>query len=594
MLSRRTYAWSALVLAVLLFAGFNIFVVNVFTSARLDLTQNGQFSLSDGTRRILADLKEPVTLKFYYSREVGARFASTESYSGRVRDLLGEYVALARGKIIYSEIDPAPFTPEEDQANADGMTPAPTDTGEVVYFGLAASNSIDGKETISYFVPAREAYLEYDLSALIYRLATPKKPKLAVVSGLPLLSPQPMAAYVALAQQYDVQDLGANFAAIPPGIDLLLLAHPPGLSRQQLTAIDQFVLKGGKALVFVDPMSELAQQNPGMQPSSNLEPLLTAWGVGYNPANVVLDAGTAQRVAAGDDPRNPTIAYPLWLHLTPDDFNRTDPISAALQSVNVASVGSIAPLKTATTHFNTLLGTSSQTSVVPRNVVSMVRNPEQLAAMVQPGGNRYAIAARIYGPARTAFPGAGVTSGNINVVLAADSDLFDDRFWVRMSGNPGRPVAQPFADNGAFILNAVESLTGSQDLISLRTRAPGDHPFTKVRALRSAAEVTFRETEQSLQARLNAATQTLASLQQGGKGAGISLTAKEKAEIESTRQGMAQTRSQLRDVQRNLRANIDDLGKKLAFINIALVPLLLCGFVLVAAVIRRGKKRSRA
>src|ERR1700761_9781486 len=220
MISRRTYVFSALVLTVILFVGINIFSDNFFTNARLDLTQNNQFTLSRGTRNILGKLQEPITLKFYYSRTSGARYAATATYAKRVRDLLGEYVAAAHGKLILQEIDPEPFTPEEDQASAAGLTPAPTDRGDVVYFGLSGSNSIDGRQTIAYFSADRENYLEYDLTSLIYHLATPKKPKVALIPSLPIMgsaqNPQPLAAYAALAQEYDVTNLSNDFTAIPP------------------------------------------------------------------------------------------------------------------------------------------------------------------------------------------------------------------------------------------------------------------------------------------------------------------------------------------------------------------------------------------
>ncbi|HEY4273846.1 MAG TPA: GldG family protein, partial [Rhizomicrobium sp.] len=265
MISRRTYALSALALAAILFVSINIFANNFFTGARLDLTQNGQFTLNPGTRNILDKLQEPVTLKFYYSRTVGARYAATAAYAKRVRDLLGEYVALSHGKLILQDIDPEPFTPEEDQASAAGLSPAPTDRGDIVYFGLSGSNSIDGHQTISYFASAREAYLEYDLSSLIYHLSTPKKPVIGLITALPMMgsqqNPQPLAAYAALAQEYDVSQLPPDFTAIPSGIDLLVIAHPDRMSPPQLLAVDNYVLGGHRALIFLDPLSELAQQS---------------------------------------------------------------------------------------------------------------------------------------------------------------------------------------------------------------------------------------------------------------------------------------------------------------------------------------------
>ncbi len=601
MIPRRTYVFTALLLAAILFVGLNMFSYSFFTDARLDLTENGQFTLSRGTRNILAKLQEPVTLKFYYSRTTGARYASTAAYAKRVRDLLGEYAALGHGKVILQEIDPEPFTPEEDEASAAGLTPARTDQGDQVYFGLAGSNSIDGHQAIAYFAPERESYLEYDLTSLIYHLATPKKPAIGMITALPVMgrpqNPQPLAAYAALAQEYDVSTLGNDFSRIPANIDLLILAHPPQMTPQQLLAIDNFVLSGHRALIFVDPLSELVQQgNPQAAIASDLDPLLKSWGVDY-PANMVLlDRGTAQRVAVSNDPREPGIAYPLWLHLTPQDFDPRDPVTASLQSVNMASAGEVAPMRGATTVFHTLIGSSNQANMMPRAQLMNLRDPTHLIDSVKPTGVRYALAARITGPAETAFPKApgAVQTGNVQLIIVADSDVWDDRFWVHVSNQLGQPVADPFADNGALILNAVENLTGSDDLISLRTRGSSDRPFTVVQKLREAAEVKYRETEDQLKTNLSQAQQALEQLQQGAGGKAIALTQKQKDQIEEIRRGMAETRGQLRAVQHNLRAEVDALGARLAFLNIFGVPILVGLFALVWGLIRRARRGRRA
>ena len=221
--------------------------------------------------------------------------------------------------------------------------------------------------------------------------------------------------------------------------------------------------------------------------SSDLGPLLHSWGVDF-PANMVLlDRASAQQVAAGNDPREPSIAYPIWLHLTPQDFDPRDPVTASLQAVNLASSGEIAPMRGATTIFHTLIASSDQANMMDRAQLMSLRDPTHLIDSVRPTGVRYAMAARITGPAKTAFPNApgAVQKGNVQLVIVADSDLWDDRFWVHVTNQLGRPVAEPFADNGAFILNAVENLTGSDDLISLRTRASSDRPFTVVQAMQA-------------------------------------------------------------------------------------------------------------
>ncbi len=313
-LPRRLYAVAAIALAAVLFVGLNIAIDATIATARLDLTENGRFTLSQGTRNIIAGLQEPVTLKFFYSKKAAAKYAQTRAYADRVRDLLRECTALSHGKVILEEVNPEPFTPDEDEATAYGLTAVPTDSGETVYFGLAGTNRIDGKEVISYFTPEREPFLEYDLASLIYRLATPKKPKLAILTSLPLDTgiggmaavmrgtARPFALYQELAQTYDTEMLDRDFTGIPSGADVLMIVQPGQLTDQQNYAIDQFVQKGGRALIFVDPNSELAASASGIDPSmtppasSSLPRLFQAWGIGFYADKVIGDLQLAQRV----------------------------------------------------------------------------------------------------------------------------------------------------------------------------------------------------------------------------------------------------------------------------------------------------------
>jgi len=615
-LSRRLYAIGAIALAAVAFVGFNIALDASVTTARIDLTENGRFTLSHGTRNIIAGLQEPVTLKFFFSKQVAADYAQTRAYAGRVRDLLREYAALSHGKIVLEEIDPQPYTPAEDEASSNGLTAAPTESHELVYFGLVGSNRIDGKEAITYFTPEREPYLEYDISSLIYRLETPKKAKLAILSGLPMDggmaamqgTARPYAVYQELSQTYDTVILAPDFKSVPADADVLLIAQPGALSDEQTYAIDQFVMRGGRALVFVDPNSELAQAGSGQDPSmsgpasSSLPRLFQAWGIGFNPSKVIGDLSLAQRVQTSNDPRNPVAIYPVWLHLTPDQFDDKDPITANLQALNLASAGSLRPRKDATTHFASLIGSSAKASLLDAEEVRLSANPQDLMSAINPTGEQFIIAARVSGPAKTAFPdgppgGAGSpqvkSAKNINVVVMADTDLFDDRFWVRIENLYGKQVAAPFADNGALVLNAVENLMGSGDLISLRTRATGDRPFTVVRDLQAQAQAQFQQQEEMLEHRLTDTQQRLSDLQQGGRGNTVALTPEQQGAIDRFKHELTDTRAALRDVQHNLRKDIDALGTRIAFINIALVPILVAGFAIGLAWLRR-RRRARA
>jgi len=612
-LSRRTYDILTVVLAAFLFVIVNIAADTWLTTAKLDLTENGQFTLAQGTRNIIANLQEPITLRFYYSKQVAAEYASTAAYAKRVSDLLGEYASLSHGKIIVEEIDPQPYTDAEDQATAQGLTGAPADTGDTVYFGLVGTNRIDGKEVIPYFSPEREQYIEYDLTSLIYRLSNPKKPQLGIISSLPLATGpggmqammqgqgQPYVIYAELSQTYQPQQIQADFTAIPKGIDVLMIAHPAALNDAQLMAIDQFALGGGRVLVFVDPNSEIAQaganpyQPSATPPFSDMPKLFRAWGIGYDTQKIVGDAALAQSVQVGD-PRNPVALYPIWLHLTPDNFDAKDPITANLQSLNLASVGALHPLKGASTNFTPLVTSSEKSSLLDAAEVRMSQRPQDLINEVHPTGEKFVIAARISGDAKTAFPTtASIKSGKINVVVMADSDIFDDKFWVQVQNVLGKKIAAPIADNGGFVINAVENLMGSGDLIGLRTRTASRRPFTVVRDIQANAQARFHQEEQALQARMTDTQQRLRELEQGGgaRSGAAGLSPAQQAEIDRFRHELVDTRTQLRDVQHNLRKDIDALGARLAFINIALVPLLVSIFAIGLAALRR-RRRARA
>jgi ABC-type uncharacterized transport system involved in gliding motility auxiliary subunit len=635
-LPRRVYAITALILATILFVALNIAADTFVTTAQLDLTETGQFTVADGTRAIIAKIPEPITLKFYYSKKVAADYAQTSAYAKRVHDLLQEYAALSGGKIILQDVDPEPFTPAEDEATSNGLTGAPTDSGDTVYFGLVGTNRIDGKEVIAYFTPEREPYLEYDLSALIYHLSMPQKPVLGIISSLPMDTgaggmqaalqgaSQPYAIYSELSETFTTQMLDPSLARIPSEVAVLMVVHPTNLSAAQLYAIDQFVLGGGRALIFVDPNSELAQAGGGIDPRSggapmsDLPKLFQAWGVGYNPGKVVADRALAQRVQVSSDPRNPVASYPIWLHLTPPQFDAKDTITANLQSMNLGSTGALHSLKGASTSFVPLVRSSSEAALLDSEEVRFSPRPQDLMGLIQPTGETFVIAARISGSAKTAFaagPPAPMTtagqpppaplppqlkqsSGPINVVIMADSDVFDDRFWVRVENLYGKRVASPFADNGAFVLNAVENLMGSGDLISLRTRATNDRPFTVVKEIQAEAQAQFQQEAEMLQARLTAVQQKLHDLEQGGSANGQrstsqDLTAEQQAEIDRFKRELIETRTSLRDVQHNLRKDIDALGEFLAFVNIALVPIFVAGFALLLAWLRR-RRRARA
>jgi ABC-type uncharacterized transport system involved in gliding motility auxiliary subunit len=472
------------VLALLLLLSANTIVARLFGSAGFDLTDQGLYTLSDGTRSILHRIDEPITLKFYYSSRLGEVVPSYGVYADRVRALLERYASLAGGKIKLQILDPKPFSDVEDQATAAGLQSVPLEQGgEAVYFGLSGSNSTDDTETIAFFQRDREKFLEYDLTRLVQALAFPKKKVVGLISSLALDADpmaqmrgqpsQPQAVLEQLRQNYEVRDLSTTVDAIPDDVDVLMIVQPQKFSDKTLYAIDQFVLRGGHALVFADPYSEFSQAHKspmapqGGSAAADFDRLLTAWGVALTPGKFVGDRSAATEVNAGDEEHPMAAEYLAWLSLKGDDINTSDPITGRLQQVNVGTAGALTPIKGAKTGFEPLLQSSADSNLIDTSRVAGTPVPDVLGLLkdFSPSGDRYTIAARLTGLASTAFPkGPPKDAGDkapevktatqpINVIVVADTDLLDDRFWIEYQNFMGRKVGQPIANNGDFVQN---------------------------------------------------------------------------------------------------------------------------------------------
>ena len=419
--SRRAIAITALVCIALMLVSANIVIARFF-SARLDLTAEHLYTLSPGTVHTLAQIDEPITLRFYYSNRLGDEVPAYGVYAQRVRELLEQYVAAAHGKLRLEIFNPQPFSDVEDQAVAFGLQAVPLDSeGDQVYFGLAATNSTDDQQVIAFFSPERERFLEYDLTKLIHSLAFPKKTVVGLISSLPLEGDmaammqgrpsQPMAVIEQLQQLDKIEPLSASLDAIPADVDVLMLVHPQNLPPKTLFAIDQFVLKGGKALVFVDPHSELqaaqaSQMNPpGSPTASNLAPLFKSWGFQMLPGVVAGDRRDAQRVSVpipghGEEP----LDYIAWLDLHSRNLNRNDMITADLSHLTMASAGIIEPLPGAKTTIEPLIVTSPNSTKIPVDKLEGMPDVAGLLADFRSDDKRYILAAKVTGSAQTAFP----------------------------------------------------------------------------------------------------------------------------------------------------------------------------------------------
>jgi ABC-type uncharacterized transport system involved in gliding motility auxiliary subunit len=618
-MDRRTiFSPIGLVAAVVLFVAVNLAAEPMLRWARFDLTQGDLHSLSDGTINILQDLKDPITIKLFWSEDAAGDLPGLKVFARRVRETLGEYETRAGGKIKFLVVDPKPFSEDEDEAVGLGLQGVSLQGGsDNLYFGLAATAE-DGRSLIIPFIQAdRETFLEYDISQMIHTLSNPEKVKVGLLSALPIVGgPTPQNPFEAqmpwmisdqLHKQFDVEVILSE-KTIPDEIDVLMVVHPHDLSDTALYAADQFVLKGGRALVFADPLSEfksVSSPGSGIPGEGTADALLRAWGLEMETGKVVGDMAVSQRVSYREDNRVKTVNYLPWLALRKDLINREEVTTAQLDNLNLASVGSLLQDVNAQTSIVPLLSSSPRSMLIDAARIASAPDPAKLMSEFSPSGVSFTLAARVSGPAITAFPdGAPVdesadeikmehlteSKNDINVVVVADSDLLQDRFWVEIQNFFGQRLAMPMADNANLVINLLDQLGGSSDLIGIRSRASTFRPFELFNRVSQEAELKYRVKEQELVSRLEAAENKLNMLQtQRQDPESPEFTSEQEEELENFRQEKVKIRRELRDVQFELRRDIERLQAWIKFINIGLVPLLLAFTALGAWMVRRKR-----
>ena len=600
---------------------------------QIDLTEGGLYTLAPGTRNFLGKIEEPINLYFFFSDNVTADNNGLQGlrlYSQRVREMLEEFASVAGGRLSLQVIDPVPFSEDEDRASEFGLL----DIGrgalaDSVYFGLAATNSVGEQAIIEVFDPGKESTLEYDLARLIFSLASAEKNVVGLVSGVPMTggfdpqAQQPLPPWVIsqqVRQLFDVRALAPSFATIDPDIDMLWIVHPPALDEQTLYALDQYLLGGGRALIFVDPFAEIASATPdptglGGASSSNLERLFAAWGLEYDPAKVVLDLRYGLAVDTGT---GRTLRHIALIGLDRDVMSQEDLVTAGLETVNVGTAGSLAVADGAALTLTPLLSSSTEAGLADTARFQFLADPEDLLDGFVPTGQQYVLAARLGGTLGTAFPegppsadapadggadtpdGGGAPAANAspltstdapNIIVVADVDVLSDRLWVQVRRSLfGQQVATAFASNGDLVTNVLGNLSGSADLIGLKSRAPFTRTFDRVEALQRDADARFRETEQRLQAELAETERRLGELQSAREDtSSLLMSPEQQAEVERFQQEQLRIRRELRDVQRELDSSIDRLGRWLKVVNIAAVPLALLVVGVIVLVLKRRR-----
>ena len=634
MLRNRSGALLVGIVGLAVFAILNL-SISALTGVRIDLTQDKLFTLSEGTKNILKSMNKPATQTLYYSRELGEAAPPLGLHATRVRDILKEFAAESAGNLTILEKEPEPFSETEDIVVKAGLQGLPLDeSGDKVYFGLIGEQG-DAKGVIPMFQLERDRFLEYDLARMVAKLQNPDPARIGIWTSAPMfgdvtarmrgMPSQPWAIVSNMQQNFAVRQIVLP-EQLGEDVDLLVLAHAADLKDEELYAIDQYLMRGGKAMIFVDPYSEGAgsrRMTMGAIPTaSDLKKLLGTWGVEITAGKIAGDRSLARLVNAGSEQQLIPAPYITWLQLGASNISRTDLVTSNLNRLNLASAGSINLMEGAQLKGEPLFWTTLESQLVDVKHVSGQRPDIQgMVERFEPSGKQKILAMRLSGAVKSAFPDGppqSKESGNqvaqegdkpkdsgdvsevakgeakpklkphvpesqvpLNLILVADSDLLSDAFWVQAREFFGRRFSVPVANNGDFVLNAVENLSGASDLIGLRSRGTARRPFTKVEAMAKAAQQQFQAEEQRLMRQLEETEKKILGLQGGtvgsAKGDAVEqrkLTPEQEAEIKKFTEEMLATRRALRQVRHNLKKDIEGLRNKLSFLNIALVPIL--------------------
>ena len=623
---------------------FGVLVISLIPSLRIDLTEDRLYSLSEGTLSILSSLNEPIELMFFYSDSATEDVPQLRTYGNRVQQLLREIVIASEGNLSLRVIDPEPFSEEEDLATQYGVRAVPvTQGGEGVYFGLVAAEGgadvpdpLRATEAMPLIRPDQEEFLEYEFMKIITQVSNPERTVIGLVTQLDIDGGfDPMTGQgtqqwmiMDLARQlYDVRRIDVSSDSIEEDVDILMIVHPQGLSDRFLYAIDQHILRGGDALLFLDPN---ADSMVGRSPQGNLIPagmsselpgLLDAWGLEFDNSKVLTDNELALRVMMGQGQR--AVPHLGMLGVQGNFLTQGDIITNRLETINLSSAGAISKSNEGGLSFEPLITSSSDAMLMDRSFVESVTDPNVLFDEFESENRSFVIAARLSGLIETAFPEGQppipVTEGesssddadgevsvaeetssevdvaneeseiahlsasleSTNIVVFADSDLLTDRLWVQVTQFFGQRIPQPFANNGDLVINAMDNLSGGADLSSIRSRGRYSRPFTKVLTLQREADDRLRQEESELSARIAETESALAELNTDEEGNPIGqITPEIQTEIDRFNGELIETRRRLREVRFQLTEDIEQLGSNLKAVNTALVPILLTLFFL--------------
>ena len=606
----KNYFLISVVSTVILFLSFNYIVQKINFNLGIDFTSNKTFTLSNGTKRVIDEIDEPIKINFVYSRNLSKNIPIIQNYANQVQGLLNRYSDLASGKIELSFIEPEPYSDDEDYVNRYGIQGFPIDQeGSKIYFGMIASNTTDDIEVVSFFDPSKAATLEKQLTDIVYKLNRSKKPMIGFLSWVDTAPPMMpnnqlgQGEYTILEELsyfYDFEFLDTDVESFED-IDLLFVYHPSDITDKTEYAIEQFILGGGETVIFLDPFFE---KNDHSNKTSDLTNILKTLNINYN-SNVILDGAQATRLQTqqniSDNTSLQTILKLNWPEVRGQFINQSEEIGNGLSLIRLVSAGGLAPLnEESEISYIPLISSSEVTMDLP---MREVHDPIKLINNFQPTGITYDFGVKLSGKTSSSFnefefireDHIDSSVKDINVVLFSDADFIRNAFWARIQKFLDTNVIEATSDNGTLVTNVLDSMTGYDEFIDLRNKEAPFRPFVVVQKLQAEAEQKYLGQEQELQAQLDETLVKIQNLSGGRDAESVNLTDKQLMELADFQLEVERKRQQLREVRRNLSKNIDRLANQINILNTFLIPILL---ILLMFIIPRQlgikKRKSRA
>jgi ABC-type uncharacterized transport system involved in gliding motility auxiliary subunit len=583
---------------------------------RYDATAEKVYTLSAGTKALLAKVTEPTTLDLYFTRGTTGQFVEYKNFAERVHEMLRQYARASNGKVRLNLIDPEPDTPEEEKATAAGIEKQTLPGGTTFYFGLVATQA-DQQKVIGALTPQREQYLEYDVSELIYSVGQAEKKRLGLITSLPLQGSPGMGMMGQEGTEsqfvigeweatYKIVPIEATAAQIPADIDVLAVVHPQNLSPKLQFSIDQFLLSGKPVFIAVDPSSAYFKRQGGQAAmfggptpgaSSDLPALFSGWGIAYDSQKVVGDAENAEEVELRDQS---TMRYPVWINLGPESFNPKALPTAQLQSALFIEAGSVGLRPGSTLTFTPLVETGPKGGEIASAALQFAQ-PEDVARQLTASGKR-TIAALVSGRFPSAFPNGAPkdaepadakkddkakpakapealkqSKDTSLLIVVADTDWLLDDYSVHKGSFMGQQAAQAINDNLAFAANSLDFLSGSRDLLSIRGKGSSVRRFTVVQRMEAEATEKYKQKLTELEARINEIQAKIAQIQGEKADTGKLLASPEATRaIEDFQKQYAAMKAERRGIRLSLRKGIDALENELLVLNLVASPVLVC------------------